>query len=288
MGITSGRSRYANNPIEEEDKVADKLAERGRKIIKLNRGDPTAYFKTPKYIIDAYIAALKEGRTGYSDHTGVRRLREAVADRYRRLYDLRTDADHVLITQGLSEAIMLINAALINPGDKAVLFKPDYPLYAPYLKLYGGQEIAGCYEERYGWNIDTDHLKRMLKKELKGKKPKYMMITNPNNPTGTVLDRKVLEEVVDIANEHGILLVSDEIYDEIIYNGAKFTSMCKLAKGIPHIVLNGASKDYDATGFRIGFVLIPENDPVSNEIRETQGLCHDETFTEHACAVRDG
>ena len=269
MGITSGRSRYASNPIEEEDRVAEKLSERGRRIIKLNRGDPTAYFKTPKYMIDAYIAALKDGRTGYSDHTGVKRLREAVADRYRRIYNLRTDSNHILITQGLSEAIMLINAALINPGDRAILFKPDYPLYAPYLKLYGGKEIAGCYEERYGWNIDTDHLRRTLKKELKGKKNiKYIMVTNPNNPTGTVLNKSVLEEVVDLANEHGLLIVSDEIYDEIVYNKMKFISMCKLAKGVPHIIFNGASKVFDATGFRTGFTIVPEGDKFSEKLKK--------------------
>ena len=84
-----------------------------------------------------------------------------------------------------------------------------------------------------------------------------MMITNPNNPTGTVLDRKVLEEVVDVANEYGVMLISDEIYDEIVYNGAKFTSMSQVAKGVPHAILNGASKDYDSMGFRIGFVVVP-------------------------------
>ncbi|MDE1856073.1 MAG: aminotransferase class I/II-fold pyridoxal phosphate-dependent enzyme, partial [Candidatus Micrarchaeota archaeon] len=83
------------------------------------------------------------------------------------------------------------------------------------------------------------------------------------NPTGTVLPRNTLKEIVDLANEHNLVLVSDEIYDEIVYNGAKFTSMSQLAKGVPHVILNGASKNLDATGFRIGFMIVPEKDEMS-------------------------
>jgi alanine-synthesizing transaminase len=268
MGILSSRSAYASNPIEEEDRVADELAEEGRRIVKLNRGDPAAYFRTPAYIADAYVKALREGHTNYSDPRGIAELREAVARRYLRKYGLRTDAKHVLVTQGLSEAIALLNAALIDRGDLAVLFRPSYPLYRQYLRLNGGREVDGRYDEKRGWSVEVDALARLLNKLPRGRKPKYMLVTNPNNPTGTVLGRDVLREIVDLANEHGILLVGDEIYDELIFGSTRFTSICELARGMPHIIMNGASKDFDATGFRLGFFLIPEDDRVSKEVRE--------------------
>ena len=267
VSLLSRRSAFAENPIEEEDRVADELAEERRKVLKLNRGDPAAYFRTPRYILDAYVEAIREGKTGYSDPRGVRELREAVAKRYERRYGLKTDFKHVIMTQGVSEAIALANAALIDKGDRAVLFRPSYPLYRPYLRLYGGVEVDGRYEESSGWGVDVDSLARTLAK-LRGRKPKYLLVTNPNNPTGTVLGRNVLRELVDLSNEHGILLISDERYAELVFTGARFTSVCELARGMPYVILNGASKGFDATGFRIGFFLIPGDDRASVAVRE--------------------
>ena len=112
-------------------------------------------------------------------------------------------------------------------------------------------------------------LTKIVKKrrQTKASRIKYLLITNPNNPTGTVLSKQALEEVVEIANENGILLISDEIYDEILFKGAEFTSIGELAKGIPHVILNGASKAFDATGFRIGYVMVPEHDAWSEELK---------------------
>jgi alanine-synthesizing transaminase len=268
MGILSKRSAYAGNPIEEEDRVADELSAERKRIIKLNRGDPAVYFRTPKYIIDAYVDALRAWHTGYSDPRGIRELRDAIARRYLRKYRLKTDARHVVVTQGLSEAIAMLNAALIDPGNLAVLFRPSYPLYRQYLKLNGGSEVDGRYDEKRNWSVEVDALARLLNALPRGKKPKYMLVTNPNNPTGTVLGRGVLKELADLANEHGILLVGDEIYDELIFRGTRFTSLCEVAKGMPYVIMNGASKDFDATGFRLGFLLIPEDDRTSAEVME--------------------
>jgi alanine-synthesizing transaminase len=95
-----------------------------------------------------------------------------------------------------------------------------------------------------------------------------MLVTNPDNPTGSVLRRSIIKEIVDMANEYGTVLVSDEIYDEIVYNGASFTSVGRLARGMPHVILNGASKDFDATGLRVGYAAIPEQDRTSQEMKQ--------------------
>ncbi|MGC8687291.1 MAG: aminotransferase class I/II-fold pyridoxal phosphate-dependent enzyme [Candidatus Micrarchaeia archaeon] len=267
--ILSKRSKYANNPIEEEDKVAEELVRKGAKIIQLNRGDPPVYFPTPRYIIDAYVKALREGKTTYSRAEGLRMLAGAIAKRYKSMYGIEFDEESVIVTQGVSEALSFLNSALINENETAVLFKPYYPLYVPLLMTYGGRAILADYNEEDNWSIDIEGLKRKLTEaHSKGKKIKYLLITNPNNPTGTVLSKKTLQEVADIANDNSLLLISDEIYDEIVYNGAKFTSIGEVAKGQPHVILNGASKDFDSTGFRIGFVAVPEEDKISIELKQ--------------------
>ena len=266
MGIFSEASNYAGNPVEEQDKTAKELMAKGRKVIKLSRGDPAVYFKTPKYIIDAYIEALREGRSQYEYFYGAQELREAIAQRYSRMYNLDLNVEEdIIVTNGVSESLIFLNSVLMDNGDKAVLFKPYYTLYKSLLEINNGRAVYGNYDEKNSWAIDLDHLKKSL---LHSKRIKYMLVTNPNNPTGTVLGRKIMEEVVSIANDNDLILVSDEIYDEILFNGAKFTSLAQIAKGTKHVILNGASKNFDAPGFRIGYMIVPGEDKISKEFKE--------------------
>lgn len=248
-------SAYAGNPIEEEDHLANSIEASGKRIIRLNRGDPAVYFPTPNYIIDAYLEALEHGKTGYSYHAGVKELREAIVKRHKRLYNLDTHPDNVIVTQGVSEAILFFSSLFINPGDRAIIFRPYYPLYLSALRLVGGEPVFVDCKKENEYRINPDDLRKTLDSE-KGKKIKYMIFANPSNPTGAVLAKDVLKEIVDIANEHNIFVISDEIYDEVVYNGAKFTSISEVSKGIPVAVLGGASKGFDSTGFRIGYSMI--------------------------------
>ncbi|MGC8676225.1 MAG: pyridoxal phosphate-dependent aminotransferase [Candidatus Micrarchaeia archaeon] len=264
--ILSRRSRHVFNALLEEESIARGIEANGNKVLHLNAGDPTAFFPTPKYTIEAYKRALDMGKTAYAAPEGLIELREAIAARYKRKYRVSASYDDVLVTQGVSEALDFINQAVINPGDYAVLFKPYYPLYPIFLYNSEGLPVFERYYESEGWNINPEMLERALRKAKK--KPKYMLITNPNNPTGTVLNRKVLEDIVGLANEHDMLIISDEIYDEIIFGKAKFTSIAQIAKGVPYAVLNGMSKAYDATGLRLGYVLMPENDKKSKAVKQ--------------------
>ncbi|MEM4088476.1 MAG: aminotransferase class I/II-fold pyridoxal phosphate-dependent enzyme [Candidatus Micrarchaeaceae archaeon] len=268
--LFSKRSSFATNALEEDDALAFDLERKGAKVIHLNRGDPAEYFETPSYIKEAYIKAIKENKTHYTQTTGIPELREAVANRYKRKFGVDFDPSGVIVTYGVSEALYILNAALIDPGDPAVIFRPFYPLYVPFIELSEGVAYMHDYDEKSGWSIDTDAFSKHIKEAFKKlkRKPKYMLITNPNNPTGTVLSRQVLEDLADIANDNSMLIVSDEIYDEIIFNGAKFTSIAEVAKGMPYVILNGASKDYISTGFRIGYMIVPGNDAVSNALKE--------------------
>lgn len=270
MGILSHRSKYAANPIREDDALADKLKRSGKKIIKLSTGDPPSYIPTPSYIVNAYVKALKEGHTGYSRSEGIWEMIHAVIGRYKRMYNVNLKEEDVISTQGISEGFSFMNSSLINEGDYAITFRPYFPAYVSNLGLAGGRFIFEDYNESDSWGIDADAVGRSIskaRKSPKGRRIKYMLLANPNNPTGRMLHRSTLKELVDIANENKLLLISDEIYDEIVYNGAKFNSMSQLAKGIPHVILYGASKNYEATGFRIGFMIVPEQDKVSTEIK---------------------
>lgn len=270
MQLLSKRSAFAHNSILEEEKVADSIKKKGSKVIEINRGDPAAYFPTPKYTIDAYIKALREGKTSYSRDSGVKELVKAISNRYSRKYKIHSSEDDITVTAGISEALLFINMATINPGDNAIIFRPYYNQYMTQLRLAGGVPVYENYDEKNNWDLDSESVSktlRSLKRSGRLKRTKYMLITNPNNPTGTVLSKGVLKEVVDLANEYGVFLISDEIYDEIYYNKASFTSLCQLAKGVPHMILNGASKDFDATGFRIGYSIIPEHDKSSEELK---------------------
>ncbi len=268
MSILSSRSRFAINPLEEDDAIADAIEREGKKVIRLNRGDPAVYFPTPDYIKEAYIEAIKEGKTHYTETRGAEELVEEIISRYKRKFGLSTDPESVVVTQGVSEALYMLNTALLDPGDKAIVFKPYYTQYIPYIGLAGGEEYLLEYKENMGWGIDVEELERHVKRLKHKARIKYVILTNPNNPTGTVLDKKTLKDIVQLANEHDLILVSDEIYDEIVYNGAHFTSISEIAKGIPYIILNGASKNFDSTGFRIGFAIVPGEDKVSMELKK--------------------
>src|SRR5208337_645428 len=268
VSVLSESSEYVYSAIREEDDFAEGLRKQGKQIIKLSSGDPALYFPTPKYIIDAYVEALVNGRTSYSRSQGVLELVNAVIERYRSRYGLSMKERDVVVTSGVAEALTFLNSALMNAGDTAVILKPYYTQYPVAIKMFGGDFLLGKYDESNDWSIDLDALAKLIRRRrAMSKRTKYMLITNPNNPTGTVLPKKALKEVVEMANEHRILLVSDEIYDEIVFGGASFTSVGELAKGVPHLILNGASKAFDATGFRIGYVLVPEDDRVSEELK---------------------
>lgn len=153
MGLLSERARFAGNPLLEEDAVAEKLMKSGKRVVKLNIGDPAHYFPTPRYTIDAFVKALREGRTGYSEPAGINSLKKAVVERYGERYGLQLDDGSIIATAGVSEALQFINSALINRGDAAILFKPYYSLYLPQLRLAGGFPIFEDYDEEDNWNI---------------------------------------------------------------------------------------------------------------------------------------
>jgi len=255
-------SLYASSPIREEEKTASMLVKAGKKVIKLNSGDPAKYFKAPKRVINAYANALKNNYAYYATSQGIEQLRQAIANRHKKVYGLDASPEKIVVTEGISEGIQFLNMALIDKGDKAILIRPYYPSYVSYLQIFGGSAIfADAIEER-NWDIDLDSLAKKVRGE---KRIKYMLITTPNNPAGYVIRRRKLAEIADFANEHGLFLISDEIYDELVYRG-RFTSLSEVADGMPYMLLNGMSKSFVTTGYRLGYMLIPNDDEKSKAL----------------------
>ncbi len=267
MQRLSRHSEYALNPIEEEDKLSYALASSGKRIIKLNQGNPPLFFPTPKYTIDAYVKALRSGKTGYAFHAGIPELREAIAERHNRLYKADALAEDVVVTQGVSESLLYLNSLFIDPNDRVVVFRPYYPLYKSCIQISAGKPIFVDSYESDGYRFNPDNLKKALSSN-KGRRIKFMIFSNPCNPTGMVMQRNELKEIAEIAKDNGVFVVSDEIYDEIVYNGVKFTSFSEVSKGLPAAILGGASKNFDSTGFRIGYTLIAGDDRLSIQVRD--------------------
>jgi len=228
---------------------AKELEKKGEKIIYLNIGDPIAYdFDTPEEIKAAIIKFIKEGKNGYSDSKGVLRLREAIALREKRENGIDLDPEKIIVTQGISEAINFVFNAVLEKGDEVLVPGPTYPTYISYAKL--NQATAISYEtiEEQNWQPNIEDIRKKITE-----KTKIIVIINPNNPTGAVYDEKVVKDIIDVAAEHEIVIISDEIYDKITYD-KKVRSTASLTKDVPVIVFNGFSKVYLATGWRLGYM----------------------------------
>jgi tyrosine/nicotianamine family aminotransferase len=239
---------------------AKQVAKTGRRIYYLNIGDPVAFdFETPPHIRQALIKAVEEGANAYSPSEGLLELRQAVSQKEKRVNDVDVAADDVIITEGISEGIQMIMAALLDAGDEILLPGPTYPPYISYAKFFGANPITYETVEENGWQPNTDDLRRKI-----SKKTRAIVIINPNNPCGALYDEKVVEEIIRIAGEYRIPILSDEIYDQIVYEKKLVSTAC-LAKDVPVIGLNGFSKAYLMTGWRLGYVYFHSR---NNELEE--------------------
>lgn len=228
---------------------AKELERRGKKVIYLNIGDPCKFdFQPPGHIIDALHNAAREGYNGYSDSVGVQELREAIAEKEERVNNVKIGPDDVIVTTGISEAIFMLMGAVVEPGDEVLVPGPTYPPYISLVKYFGGKPVSYRCDEESGWNPDVEDIRRKI-----SDKTAMIVVINPNNPTGAVYDEHVLREIINIAGEHDILVVSDEIYDRIVYD-EKHVSTASIAGDVPVIGLNGFSKVYLMPGWRLGYM----------------------------------
>jgi aspartate/methionine/tyrosine aminotransferase len=226
-----------------------KLIREGRKIYYLNIGDPPAFdFTVPQHVKDALCSAVQENSNYYSPSEGLPELRQAVADKEKRVNNVDISPEDVLVTEGISEGIQMALAAIVEKGDEILFPGPTYPPYISYTRFFEGTPVSYETSEKEGWQPNVDDLRKKITK-----KTRALVIINPNNPTGALYGKKMVKEMLSVAAEHELLVLSDEIYDQITYSD-QFYSTASLAKDVPVVGFNGFSKAYQMTGLRLGYL----------------------------------
>ncbi|MGB7953387.1 MAG: aminotransferase class I/II-fold pyridoxal phosphate-dependent enzyme [Candidatus Nitrosopolaris sp.] len=237
---------------------ARKYESTGKQIIYMNIGDPVKYdFKTPDHIKAALINAVTTDQNYYAESEGLPELQKAIVEKESQKGFPVADSD-VLVTNGVSEGLDMTLASIVDPGTEVLMPGPYYPPYASYVKFYGGKPIEfKLYEDG---RPDVEDVASKI-----NSKSRAICIISPNNPTGEVFDRKGLQQLINIATEHNLYVICDEIYDNIVFD-EQFTSIGRVASDAPVVLLNGFSKGYLMTGWRCGYICL------NSDSRKLDGL----------------
>jgi len=240
--------------------AARKVEQSGMKVDYLNIGDPVQFgFQPPDNVKQALINSINKGENYYSTSEGLLELREEIAKK-ENAKGLSISADDVLITNGVSEGLDMVISSIVEEGDEVLLPGPYYPPYASYVRLHGGVPVEFSVDLNNS-TPDIDDIKSKITS-----KTVAICLISPNNPTGVVFNENALKKLVDIANEHNLYIICDEIYDQIIFDD-KFVGIGKVAGDSPVIILNGFSKVHLMSGWRIGYIAFNRS-PQLEELRE--------------------
>ncbi len=257
------RTRSVSYAIRDVLAFAKKLEKNGRRIIYLNIGDPCKYdFDTPAYIKKALVKAVEEGDNWYAPSEGLPQLKEAICDKERKVNGVSIQAEDVIVTQGISEGIQMLMAAIVESGDEVLVPGPTYPPYMSYVRFFGGKAVSYETVEEDNWQPNVEDLERKISAETRA-----IVIINPNNPTGALYSERVVKAIVDLASEHNLLLISDEIYDRIVFKRG-FTSAAHIANDVSVVGMNGFSKAYLMTGWRLGYMYFHDPQGKLAELKE--------------------
>ena len=229
-----------------------RLEAEGHTILRLNTGNPAAFgFEAPHQIVRDVIAAIPHAH-GYTDSRGILSARRAVVTRYETEPGFpEIDVDDVYLGNGVSELITMVMQALLDEGDEVLIPSPDYPLWTAMTSLSDGVPVHYRCDESAGWEPDLEHIRSLVTPRTKA-----IVVINPNNPTGAVYSRTVLEGIAAIAREHSLLVLSDEIYDRILFDGAQHIPMATVAPDLLCLTFNGLSKTYRVAGYRSGWLVV--------------------------------
>jgi alanine-synthesizing transaminase len=229
---------------------AARLEEAGTPVMKLNLGNPAQFGFTAPAAVVAEVARLLGRSHGYSEAKGLAPARASVAEYCRGKAIGVRDGEDVYLGNGVSELIMMAAHALLDEGDEVLIPAPDYPLWTAAVRLAGGRSVHYPCDERAGWLPDTAAMGALITGRTKA-----MVIINPNNPTGAVYPAGVLDDMLGLARRHGLAVLSDEIYDQLVYEG-EHTSAAALAPDVPCLTFNGLSKAYLLAGYRSGWLAV--------------------------------
>ena len=227
------------------------MEEEGHKIIKLNIGNLAVFgFDPPDEIVHDMIVNM-QGAAGYTDSKGMFAPRKAVMH-YTQSKNIRgVTIEDIYLGNGASELIVMAMNGLLNNGDEVLVPAPDYPLWTAAVSLSGGNPVHYVCDEQAGWYPDIDDMRRKITSNTKA-----IVVINPNNPTGALYPREILLEIVELARQHQLIIMADEIYDKVLYDGEEHDSIASLADDVLFITLNGLSKNYRSCGYRAGWMVV--------------------------------
>ena len=247
-------------PVVEE---AKRMEDAGMHVLKLNIGNPAPFgFRTPEEVIFDMRQQLTECE-GYSDSKGLFSARKAIMQ-YAQLRGIpNVTMNDIYTGNGVSELINLSMSALLDDGDEILIPSPDYPLWTACATLAGGKAVHYICDEQSEWYPDMKDIKRKVNSRTKA-----IVLINPNNPTGALYPREVLQQIVDIAREHQLMIFSDEIYDRLVMDDYKHTSIASLAPDVFCVTFSGLSKSHMIAGFRIGWMILSGNKAIARDYIE--------------------
>jgi alanine-synthesizing transaminase len=239
--------RYA---IRDLASVADEIIKQGHKVLPLNLGDPPCFdFQTPPHIIEAVYKAMRDGKNGYAPSPGIPQALEAIRGEAARK-GITTVRD-VFVTSGVSETVDACITALVNPGDDILTPRPDYPLYSAVLCKLGNPLNTYDLNEDDAWQPELADVERKITPRTRA-----IVLINPNNPTGSLCTRQMLEQIAELARCHNLVVFADEIYDKLILDDTPHIAFAAVAPDVPCITFGGMSKNYLVPGWRIGWGIV--------------------------------
>lgn len=238
-------------PVMEE---ANRMAALGCDILKLNIGNPAPFgFFTSDAILREMADNLANAE-GYSDSKGILSAREAIVE-YANIKGIpNVGIDDVYTGNGVSELILMSMQGLLDTGDEILIPSPDYPLWTAAVTLAGGKPVHYICDEQSDWNPDIGDMEKKITSRTKG-----IVVINPNNPTGALYPKELLEQIANLARRHDLILFADEIYDRLVMDGHEHISIASLAPDLPTVTLNGLSKSHKIAGFRVGWMCLGGN-----------------------------
>ncbi len=230
---------------------ANRMIENGAQILKLNIGNPAPFgFNAPEEIILDMIYNLRDAQ-GYSDSKGIFSARKAIMQYCQTKNIPNVGIDDIYTGNGVSEMIVMSMQGLLNDGDEILVPSPDYPLWTAAANLAGGRPVHYICDEQADWYPDIDDIRKKVTDRTKG-----IVVINPNNPTGAVYPKEILEQIVQVAREHELIIFADEIYDRLVMDGIKHISIASLAPDLLTVTMNGLSKSHRVAGFRVGWMCL--------------------------------
>jgi aspartate aminotransferase len=232
---------------------AKELKEQGHDVIGLGAGEPD--FNTPQYIIDAAVRSMEEGHTKYTPSGGLPKLKEAIIEKFKQDQGLTYTAKEIIVGTGAKHVLYTLFQALLNEGDEVIIPSPYWVSYPEQVKLAGGKPVFVEGKESNDFKLTPAQLEPVLTERTKA-----IIINSPSNPTGSLYTQEELAVLGEVCLKHNVLIVSDEIYEKLVYDGATHTSVAEIFPQLKEntVVINGVSKSHSMTGWRIGYAAGPE------------------------------